>query len=382
MIDSIWRPVKSVSMDRLSATSGWTAGTATTGKIEELESLRGLAAIVVVFFHIPRWQPWLDIGLINNGYLMVELFFVLSGYVIYHAYDGRISSTRDLARFQFLRFGRLYPVHMVFLLGFLLLEVGKVFVANDVRISNPPFEKNSLTALLQQLLLVQAIGPTGNAYTFNTPAWSISTEFYTYLLFATIVLIVPRIRHTIFGVLTAGAFVMTLLLGNTEGAMIFLCLTGFFVGCLLCALLRRVPFTLPSWSFPVCLAGFVLYLSIKAPQEADWLIFPFSGILLVALLRSKPSRMTRWMRARVLLWLGEVSYSVYMSHSLVISLVLLLMKRGMGGNNLLSPSATIVVVAICVGLVLVVSHCCYRWLEVPLRDRSREIAARYFGTAH
>ena len=52
-------------------------------KVEELESIRGLAALLVVFYHIPKWNPLLEIGIINNGYLMVELFFVLSGFVIY-----------------------------------------------------------------------------------------------------------------------------------------------------------------------------------------------------------------------------------------------------------------------------------------------------------
>jgi peptidoglycan/LPS O-acetylase OafA/YrhL len=55
-------------------------------KIEELESIRGLAALLVVFFHIPIENSYLDIGIIKNGYLMVDLFFVLSGFVIYNSY--------------------------------------------------------------------------------------------------------------------------------------------------------------------------------------------------------------------------------------------------------------------------------------------------------
>jgi peptidoglycan/LPS O-acetylase OafA/YrhL len=51
-------------------------------KIEELESIRGLAALLVVFFHIPKWNIMFDIGIINNAYMMVDLFFVLSGFVI------------------------------------------------------------------------------------------------------------------------------------------------------------------------------------------------------------------------------------------------------------------------------------------------------------
>lgn len=86
-------------------------------RIEELESVRGVAALLVVFFHIPKWNDILYVNIINNGYLMVELFFVLSGFVMVSAYSERILSVRDLVRFQFLRLGRLYPVHLIFLVA-------------------------------------------------------------------------------------------------------------------------------------------------------------------------------------------------------------------------------------------------------------------------
>src|ERR1700730_11037304 len=91
--------------------------TQSTGKIEELESIRGIAAVLVVLFHMPTWNPWLtDIRFIRNSYYMVDLFFVLSGFVMSLNYGDRLHSVRDLARFQFLRLGRLYPVHLLFLL--------------------------------------------------------------------------------------------------------------------------------------------------------------------------------------------------------------------------------------------------------------------------
>jgi peptidoglycan/LPS O-acetylase OafA/YrhL len=164
-------------------------------KIEELESIRGLAALLVVFFHIPKWNTLLDIGIINNGYLMVELFFVLSGYVIHTAYAHKITNKNDLFRFQFLRFGRLYPVHFVFLVAFIFIEIAKYIAQSKLGITSlgvQPFEKNNLTAFIQQLFLIQAIGPTGNTTTFNGPAWSISVEFYTYLIFGICVLFASK----------------------------------------------------------------------------------------------------------------------------------------------------------------------------------------------
>ncbi|WP_457832877.1 acyltransferase family protein, partial [Staphylococcus aureus] len=142
-------------------------------------------ALLVVFYHIPNWNPLFDIGIVRSGYLMVHLFFVLSGFVIYNAYAARIDSAQDLMRFQFLRFGRLYPVHLLFLLVYVLFEVAKYVGQARLGIVSPnsqPFRENSVTALVQQIFLVQAIGPSGHPTSFNTPAWSISVEFYTYLI--------------------------------------------------------------------------------------------------------------------------------------------------------------------------------------------------------
>src|SRR6218665_3058891 len=84
----------------------------------QLESLRGLAALLVVFYHLPPW--WIgyqNVPLISNCYLMVDLFFVLSGFVIALNYEHKLKSWSQLGHFTRLRFVRLYPVHLVFLIG-------------------------------------------------------------------------------------------------------------------------------------------------------------------------------------------------------------------------------------------------------------------------
>lgn len=107
-------------------------------KVIELESVRGVAALLVFLSHVPNWYgPFHQIAFIRNGGLMVELFFVLSGFVIFSTYGARIATFRDVVRFQFLRFGRLYPVHLTFLLLFVGFEFLKLlFIKNPV---SPPF---------------------------------------------------------------------------------------------------------------------------------------------------------------------------------------------------------------------------------------------------
>ena len=142
--------------------------------------MRGLAALLVVVNHIPQWNSSFDIAIFNNGYLMVDLFFVLSGFVIFSAYGSRICSGRELAQFQFLRLGRLYPVHLLFLLVFAAIEVAKYIAQTRLAIASPnsvPFQVNNVGTFMQNIFLVQSVLPN-RPTSFNIPSWSISVEFY------------------------------------------------------------------------------------------------------------------------------------------------------------------------------------------------------------
>lgn len=91
----------------------------------ELESLRGIAALMVVLYHVEWSNPLTPHTFFRNGYLMVDFFFVLSGFVICYNYGQKIYNGKDVVRFMFLRFGRLYPLHLFYLIIFLGIEVAK-----------------------------------------------------------------------------------------------------------------------------------------------------------------------------------------------------------------------------------------------------------------
>lgn len=360
-------------------------------RIEELESVRGLAALLVVCFHIPPWHSLRDMPLINNSYLMVDLFFVLSGFVIFNAWHNRISSARDLLRFQFLRFGRLYPVHLLFLCVFALIEVAKLLAESGFGLMSPnseAFRENSLPALLQQIFLLQAIWPAGNADTFNAPAWSISVEFYTYLVFAAITLLCGRGRNVMFALLAIVALV--LLTGATfESAYLLRGIAGFFIGCLVAIAItithwrdRSWKFDVPSWASTLVLAVLILFLVLKTDTGSDPFIYLLSSLLLLTLVVQRDGLLNRMLRQRFLVWLGTISYSVYMSHLAVIwgvnQFIRLILQRpeaiGVDGISVPQLAAWEMLVAIGVVLVVVimVSVLVYRLVEQPWRVRSRE----------
>lgn len=352
-------------------------------RISGLESIRGVAALLVVFYHIPRWNPaFYDIAIVRNGYLMVDLFFVLSGFVIHRAYGSRLSSGAELLRFQFLRFSRLYPVHILFLLFFVVVEIGKSLAAAKLSVNSTPFGENSLTALVQQIFLVQAIGPTGNAFTFNVPAWSISVEFYTYLLFGLVVLFAARARNLVFlglAVFALAALITQSLPGYGD---LLHCLAGFFIGCLTAHLTTRLRLRLPSYAPLVAATAFVAFLYLKTDKHHDPAVYLFSAVMILTIVWSAGGIARELLNSRPLQRLGTVSYSVYMCHSAVLwvfNFILgkLLKRPEVMVNGKTAPALAVGETFVCYCLVVVavvvLSNVVYEWVEKPIRERSRRV---------
>lgn len=355
-------------------------------KIEELESIRGLAALLVVFFHIPKWNTSLDIGIINNGYLMVELFFVLSGYVIYNAYAGKITNKSDLFRFQFLRFGRLYPVHFVFLVAFIFIEIAKYIAQSKLGIASPntqPFRENNLTAIFQQIFLVQAIGPTHNAITFNGPAWSISVEFYTYLIFGMSILFVATKKDLLFSLIAIVSLV--LLVSQTTFGFndLFRCLAGFFIGCLTALVTKAQKTNIPKYASLLVLASIVFFLQLKTTKQYDVAIYFLTAALIATLVLSKNGYLNYVLNLKVLTWLGSISYAVYMSHFAILWVInqvirVILKKPEILISEKYTPQLsnieTLIACVLLTLIVLSVSAFVYRFIEKPMREKSRRYA--------
>ena len=350
-------------------------------RIESLEGLRGWAALLIVFYHLPKWNSFLEISIIENGHFMVPLFFVLSGYVIHSAYAHRIDSVRSLLRFQALRFWRLYPVHLLFLGLYFAFECIRWYAVHrlsvpDVRLT--PFHQNSGEALLQQLLLIQAIGPTGNAQSYNGPAWSISVEFYTYLIFGLLVLICRR--YLTYSLVALIGVCVTLLAHDTGFENWLTCIVGFSLGTLVSALSKRLSQPIPGWIALITLVTFFGYLAIvRNPQLA--VVFALAAALVLAVSSANGGMAIRLLSDPRSRWLGVISYSLYMSHALVFWLIAIFLKRVIGLSEIVHANGKLVLnmnaieaVAACglgIAAALIVAMLVMRFVEVPVREWSR-----------
>jgi peptidoglycan/LPS O-acetylase OafA/YrhL len=164
------------------------------GYLSNLTPLRGMAAILVAIFHfemaIARFVPAARTMFFEKSYLMVDLFFVLSGFIMLHVYGDSFRQTlrKDSVRHFFVaRFARTYPLHLFTLLLLVLI------VRYLTNWGNPPILLEQPSDILPNVFLLQSFGVC-RIYNWNIPSWSISAEWGAYLLFPFLALWIGRSR--------------------------------------------------------------------------------------------------------------------------------------------------------------------------------------------
>jgi peptidoglycan/LPS O-acetylase OafA/YrhL len=354
----------------------------------ELESLRGFAALLVFFYHIPTWNESLKFQFMNNAHLMVDLFFVLSGFVIFNAYGEKIKTKKDLIRFQFLRFARLYPVHFVFLVIYAILEFAKYLATHNYGIVNPnasnvQVQQNPFLQFIENLFLMHAVLPYRNL-SFNFPSWSISVEFYTYLLFACIVFFFNK-RKTIIFSFISGCSILFLVTKNTFGFNSLLqCFSGFFMGCIVAILNKTFNKKIPILSPLFFILVTFLFLQFKTPNKLDFIIYFISAGLILSVIKDSSSTIKKILNIRIFIWLGTISYSFYMSHAFSIwiinqSIRFILKKKEAIINGRSWPQLSVLetVSAYVIQLIfaLFISYLVHVYIEKPFREKSRKYAS-------
>jgi peptidoglycan/LPS O-acetylase OafA/YrhL len=353
--------------------------------IRSFEGLRGIAAVLVLFYHLEVGAQYF--GIVRNSYLAVDLFFVLSGYVIAQNYAVRLTDTTQVAAFTIRRFGRLWPLHIAtslfWFLGVNALQAAKLLADhlhsglphNPVRFVIP-----TTAELLATITMTQGLNLFD--YLFGTVvSWTISDEFFIYLLFGAVCLLVrgtPRLLAFALMVACAYAFAIYIDIAHmhcTANAKCFAltsqygwlrCITGFFLGALL-FLLRERPLLVSLAAHPLAqvsatIASLLLFAYADAVPELAFsapLVFAF----LVATLchdRGPVARtLGRWPFQR----LGQLSYSIYLLQGCTLPFAAL------GVRDTHSGVIHCAVLAAFVGVTIFLARYTYRYIEVPFRKR-------------
>jgi peptidoglycan/LPS O-acetylase OafA/YrhL len=303
-------------------------------KIYALESLRGIAALCVALFHYPSSS----ILFFEKGFYAVNFFFILSGFVISYNYSNRINKLNDLIQFQIKRFYRLYPVHIFVLVLIFLIQTAKYFVIRytDLSYGSEAFgSRYTIKDFFANLFLIHSIFNFSYWLSWNPASWSISTEFYTYIIFALIFLIF-RIYKFLF-IISAVILFSPIFIDKFNyfslvnynplfNGVFFQCLFNFGNGCIIYYIFSRTKFFFSSF---FCIFILVLVFAVYFFFDQSFFQYNFLFFSVIILVFSKLNYncyIYKIVNIRPLVFLGTISYSFYMIHETVIYLLIQILR--------------------------------------------------------
>lgn len=365
-----------------------------TQELQSLTPLRGIAAIWVICFHYGvvyfGFHPEQFSCIFNKGYLAVDMFFMLSGFVLSHVYWKTFASApfapdqgRDYWRFISARIARLYPLHLFNLSLFVIATLGfgvYGYISSGKFEAIPLHGARSLTALVANVLMLQGLNAKELAW--NYPAWSISIEFLAYFLFPLalpLVALAEGRKRLIFGGVAFSCLCLFACLGHGDfnqwnGPITLLrCLPEFIVGALLYAGFKESVW--PDWlrrddAIAAVLCGMLVLLHFGT---ADLIIVAgFPLVILSAVMNA--GRVAPIANSAPLVWLGNISYSLYLAHGLVQFVVTrLLTSAGAQNPAHLSSASAIGLLVAMAGATLLMAAFTYREVEIVGRSRLRQL---------
>jgi peptidoglycan/LPS O-acetylase OafA/YrhL len=345
-------------------------------RFDHLTALRAIFAWWVVLYHIREWFPF-DYGYkvlypLAFGYLGVDFFFVLSGFVIHYSYKEKlISGTESSSRFVWLRIARIYPLHLSVLLLYLLNPIAITFLSSKGTIP----ETYNAGYFFASLLMVQNWG-FSSGLKWNGPAWSISTEFLAYLIYPLWLYVFKFKKLSTTAVLSMSiaasvglAFIFKSLSLQNIGSAIELvgpvrCVIEFIMGTLVAELILQANVqkqeTNKIMATGAAILGIVLNIWLFGITDYAFIpLFVFLVIFLVAtskFLADHPPN-------QVLVFLGQISYATYICH--------FLLKEWFVFLNLPMVLRPLILIPLYVGVVLAASWLFYKWVEVPAQKYLR-----------
>ncbi len=375
--------------------------------LQNLTPLRGIAALLTLVFHAEIFLSFIGgsmlidpskSSLLSGMYIMVDFFFVLSGFILCYVYaDYFIEgfNTQKFKTFFAARFARIYPMHFFSL----CLTAGIWGIAGSLGFPKFPLMQieNSVYSFVTNLFLLHSMN-FHHWFTFTHASWSISTEWWMYMLFPFIAMPILKLPKQTWILIVAFCIGLYLLIefvlrpevtipleisvGMTPDPQpnlnvsfqygFFRCMAGFVLG-----MATYLVFTI-NWAKSILATGWVLIIEVfgiflclhfNVNDLAVVLFFPF--VLLTAAYGN--SSFNAFFESKPLQKLGDWSYSIYLIHQpflILFTLVMLIINRPEPGKTAVvwSQTEAWMVLFGFIAFSLFVSWLAYRFFEVPMRN--------------
>jgi len=385
--------------------------TAGSGELRALTGLRIVAAAWVVLFHF-HFTALPGVALVvaalgpvvTAGALGVDLFFVLSGFVIAYTYLEKLGprmTAKGTSRFVWARACRIWPAYVLVFHMFGVWLVARAVYGSDPDIAFQAAQPTlSLGEWVQQLFMVQLWdNPFFDGASWVGSTWSISAEWLAYMLFPLVAVVFYRMRNLPFVVLACGAVALMLpiALAYVETgspyypwSWLVRILCGFGGGIMtylavrklrgLDARVRRGASVVAS-ATPVAIVVGLLVGELVGPGRGGAVIVLFP--VLVGSLALADRGLARWLATPAMVHGGRISYALYLIHIPMFEVYWLALRRfgGFGGSTLLvADGLTAHLVGLAVLFATVpAAHLLYRWVEEPARTAMKKLPRLLHG---
>ena len=298
-------------------------GVVKNSNIAALTGLRGVAAGWVLLFHLQQYLgghvPTANVGWIGaSGFRGVDLFFVLSGFVLMHVHrrDFLRLGMEQLSRFAILRFTRVYPLNTV-----VLVAIGVMFAAAPHYRAYRFAEPGAFTALgFFQTLTLSTRWLAPDYGTWNGPTWSLSTEIIGYAGFPFLAHRLARIRTpaTCLALVAACLGLLVIVLfasGHAEDNMIGRFGLLRMATCLVAGIILRQYAEVGRLKRPALVANLSAALVVvcaAVPPLGPFMPFGFAGLILGLLYQQ--GLLNRVLSSRPAVFCGQISFAFYLIH--------------------------------------------------------------------
>jgi peptidoglycan/LPS O-acetylase OafA/YrhL len=366
---------------------------ATPAEVRAFTGIRGIAALYVAVYHFGLFYIFRGgaRNVLGHGYIAVDLFFMMSGFVMALTYRGLFAGgplPRNMMDFLGKRIARIYPLYVIASVAALIAVIWAGLSASADQIT--------VTKFVSNLLMVQSWGISDS---YVGPGWSISTEWAAYLIFPLLCSIMLFGQRQVALAWAAIAFLFLVLLAELPADMTHVvraqgpldlydgrnygavarCLIEFLLGMLCFRASRHRGLADRLGRNWVSVTVLMLIALLLAVRNSDIFIIPLIALLLVSVAEDK-GPVAELLGTPVFRWLGTISYSIYLFHTTVEAIAGPGIHRAVTASGV--PDAQAVEVLCLVALVLATASLSYRLIEKPGRRLLRRVfAARGRATA-